>query len=152
MKMNSMIKSCCAFASFVASMAFAGQSRADDPFSYDLTWSGSVHGLTSGTWGASCPPSGQFGYCTPGDDVTYYGSAFSLENPHVVLTPYDRSSWVLSPDDYAWCSVAITCHDGGGAQSYYYDEKVDGSECNLNPCNGVADEIWVAVGVSHFPP
>ena len=151
MKSNLMIRACCALGVLAASSAFARESQATNPNSMLLTWDG-VQGLTSGTWTASCDASGQSGYCTAGDHVSYYSNAFGLDNPHVVLNPYNTSSWNVSWDDVPWCSVAITCHDGGGAQSYYYDEKTDGSACDLNPCNGVADEIWLAVGVSHFPP
>jgi hypothetical protein len=151
MRSSSAIKTLSFFAAFAANMALATPSRADDPYSQDLSWSG-IYGLSAGNWTAECPASGQYGYCTPWDHVEYYSNSFSLDSPHVILNPTNLSSWVVSSGEYAWCSVAITCHLGGGAQSYYYDEKTDGSKCDLNPCDGPADEIWVAVGVSHFPP
>jgi hypothetical protein len=138
---------------------FSLDSRAADPAVDYVNIDGS-HGNTDTFMWAACPPDGQDGYCVPGDNV-YYSVTYppDVNNPDITVTPIAAPSGYpvvnVSPGDVSWCSIAVTCHLGGGLTDYLYDEQQGGTPCRVNGyehnCD-LADSIWIAVGVSQYPP
>jgi hypothetical protein len=151
-----------AFSIGLFSVLVARQSRADDPRVDYVNIDGS-HGNEDTFMWAQCPAGGQDGYCAAGDNVYYTLSPPpSVDNPVVTVTPTAAPSGypptVVSPGQVRWCSVAIQCHLGGGLTYYLYDEQQGGTPCHIDGFNNgevycdLADYIWIAVGVSQYPP
>jgi len=151
-KVNSVVMAGCAFA---AVLSFARESRAYWFTSEEASRSGPT-GFNAGQVGAACYSS-DGDICTSGDTVRYMVSALNLEDPIVNVTPYNPESWVVTGNDMAWCYASVACHLAGD-QQYVTDEHVwvPGDEapvaCHVDCGSGVADDIYVNVGVGIYPP
>ncbi len=148
-----------AFAALVVCFMFARESRADDPY-VDWVDIDGTHGNDDALMWAQCAYGGQDGYCTYGDNVYYQlNRAPDVNYPIVTATPttapYGYPSVSVASGEVSWCSVRISCHIGGGLSEDLYDEEEGDTPCHVD-CSDVgadlADEVWVAVGVSQYPP
>jgi len=154
-KFGSIVMACGAF---VGVLSYAQESQAYW-YTVQEAYSEATQTTSPGTIGARCYQS-DGDICTVGDSVSYTMSALNFHSPTITVTPRNPESWVVSGSDYAWCSVSITCHIGGGGTETFTDEHVWqpglGSPvgCSVT-CIGTsdsADDMYVNVGVGIYPP